>query len=101
LTEFDDPRRILNRLRIISLEIPSIKDGLTRTENKHLFQGESIINDCEFDILNCRGMIYNLAEGKFKVFELKKYTHMFTIPDIGMFSQWWTQGSTLKCTNNP
>jgi hypothetical protein len=84
LTEFDDPRRIRNRLRIISLEIPFIKARITRTENKQLFQGESIINDCEFDIPNCRGVIYNLAEGKFKVFELKKYTHLFTIPDIGM-----------------
>jgi hypothetical protein len=80
---FEDPRNILHQFRILSLKIPSIEAGPTTLDSKELFRGESIINYCDFDIPNCRGIIHNLAEGKFKVFELKNYTHLFTIPDIG------------------
>ena len=34
----------------------------------------------DFDIPNYRGMIYNRKERLFKVFELKKYTMLFSIP---------------------
>lgn len=65
------------RQRIIHIQIEFIKNGTKPHEE--LFQVESLISNWEFDIQNCRAMIYNLSKGMFKVFELKRYTHLFAI----------------------
>ena len=67
-------------VKCISIEIPSIKGAGLTTTYKQLFQGESTIDGWDFDIPNCRAMIDNRLEKVFKMFELKEYSHLFTIP---------------------
>ena len=52
----------------------------------------------DFDIPNYRGMIYNRKERLFKVFELKKYTMLFSIPyeAYGSFDSLLRFGSSVN-----
>ena len=63
----------------ISIEIPSIKSGITTTSQKHLFQGESTISCWALDIAHCRGIISYESDEVFKIYELREYSQLFTI----------------------
>jgi hypothetical protein len=74
--------RKLEYKSIVSLEIESIKAGLT-TETNICPQDDGEILSWDFDIPNCRGMIYTTKNKLFKIFELKNYAQLFTIPIEG------------------
>ena len=62
------------------MEIESIKARLSGEEINIFSKDSKMIGTWDFDIPNCRGMIYNMKERLFKVFESKKYGMLFTIP---------------------
>ena len=68
---------------IVSLGIESVKAGLTTEQITICPKDSNMIGDWDFDIPNCRGMIYNNRERLFKVFELKNYRILFTLPHEG------------------
>lgn len=65
-------------LKIISVKIACIKAGQSN-EYREIFAEELDMITWDFDIPNCRGMIYNKKEKEIKVFELKEYDQMFAI----------------------
>ena len=74
LNEFSDHRAL------VSMEIESIKARLSGEEINIFSKDSKMIGTWDFDIRNCRGMMYNMKERLFKVFESKKHGMLFTIP---------------------
>lgn len=68
--------------QIISVDIASIQAGQT-PKLTPLFPEESTINKWNFDVPVCRAMIHNSEDKVFKFCDLKEYTELFTIPDLG------------------
>eukprot|EP00253_Pinus_taeda_P013945 PITA_13945 len=65
-------------LKIISMEVASVKAGRT-DEYRDIYAEEADAVTWDFDIPNCRGVIYNKDERVFKVFDLKEYNQICTI----------------------
>lgn len=65
-------------LKILIVEIAGLKAGRTN-EYREIYAEEADTVTWDFDIPNCRGVIYNKKERVFKVFDLKEYNQISTI----------------------